>query len=107
MATDRLNDDDWVNFEVESGQAYLMESIPTADMTASVLELYASDGTTLLATAQAAELNKNSRIIWTSDRSGIVYLRSRHLDGRIAGNLVTYQLKVNKFLPIFLPFVHR
>jgi len=84
-----------------------MESIPTGEMTSSVLELYASDGTTLLATVQAGELNKKSRIIWTSDRSGIVYLRSHHLDGRIAGNIVTYQLKVNKFLPIFMPFVHR
>ena len=94
-------------FEVENGQAYLMESIPAADMAASIIELYDSDGTTLIASSQPEELNGFSRIIWTSDRSGIVYLRVRHLDGRIAGNIVTFQLKVNNFLPIFMPFVHR
>lgn len=107
LTADSLYDEDWVYFEVENGEAYLMESIPTADMTASIIELYASDGTTLIATSQPEDLNGFSRIIWVSDRSGIVYLRVRHLDGRIAGNTVTYQLKVNNFLPIFMPFVHR
>jgi hypothetical protein len=105
LTPDRLNDEDWVSFEVETGQAYLMESIPTAGMSASIIELYASDGTTLVASAQSGGLNQNSRIIWNSDRDGIVYLRIRHLDGRIAGNIVTYQLNVIKFLPIFLPFI--
>jgi len=74
-------------------------------MSASIIELYASDGTTLVTSAQSGGLNQNSRIIWNSDRDGIVYLRIRHLDGRIAGNIVTYQLNVIKFLPIFLPFI--
>ena len=107
LKADRLYDEDWVNFEVENGKAYLMESIPAADMAASIIELYASDGTTLIASSQPDKLNGFSRIIWTSDRSGKVYLRVRHLDGRIAGNIVTYQLKVNNFLPIFMPFIHR
>jgi hypothetical protein len=107
LTADRLFDEDWVNFEVEIGQSYLMESIPTADMTASIIELYDSDGTTMIASSQPDELNGFSRIIWTSDRTGKVYLRARHLDGRIAGNSVTYQLKVNNFLPVFMPIIHR
>ena len=107
LAGNRLNDEDWVNFEVEVGQVYLLESLPTAEMTASIIELYASDGTTLLASDQAVGFNESSRIIWTSDRSGKVLLRVRHIDGRVAGNIVTYKLKVHKFLPIFMPFIHR
>ena len=106
LADNRLNDEDWVNFEVELGQAYLLESRPTGAVTATILELYASDGTTMLASSQSAGFNEISRIIWTADRSGKVYLRARHTDGRIAGNIVSYQLKVNKYLPIFLPFIH-
>ena len=107
LAADRLQDEDWVYFEVENGQAYLIESQPLAPETASILELYAADGTTLLTSAQPEVLNEKSRIIWTADRSEVVYLRVRHLNGAIAGNIVSYQLKVNKFLPSFMPFISK
>ena len=107
LTADRLYDEDWVDFEAENGHAYLIESYPLAAMTGTILELYSSDGNTLILSTQSETPNGKSRIIWTSDRSGIVYLRVRHSDGAVAGNIVAYQLKVNKFLPSFMPFIHK
>jgi len=106
LSSDRLFDEDWVRFEATNGEKYLIESTPLTEMTGTILELYASDGTTLITASQSQSFGEKSRIIWTSDRQGQVYLRARHLDGAIAGNIVSYKLKVNRFLPIFLPFIH-
>jgi hypothetical protein len=106
LSSDRLFDEDWVQFESDIGQKYLIESTPLTELTGTILELYASDGTTLITAVQSQSFGEKSNLIWISDRQGQVYLRSRHLDGAIAGNIVSYQLKVNKFLPIFLPFIH-
>ena len=84
-----------------------MESIPLSDMTGTILELYAADGATLLTTIQSSTLGMSARIIWTSDRDDLVYLRVRHLDGNIAGNVVSYRLNVYEYKPVFLPIVHQ
>jgi hypothetical protein len=106
LSSERLNDEDWVKFDATPGETFLIESTPLSESTGTILELYGSDGTTLITSSQSQDYGEKVRIIWTSDRNGPVYLRSRHLDGAIAGNVVSYQLKVNKFLPIFLPFIH-
>jgi hypothetical protein len=43
---------------------------------------------------------------WTSDRTGQVFLRLRHLDGRVAGNAVSYSLAVRQLTETYLPFVN-
>jgi len=76
-------------------------------MTASILELYQSDGTTMITAIQPEEFGESSRIIWTSDRDGLVYLRVRHLDGKVAGNIVSYLLNVSKYHPMFFPLINK
>jgi hypothetical protein len=106
LSSDRLHDEDWVKFNAVSGESYLIESTPQSEVTGTILELFASDGTTLISSTQSPDLGDIARIIWKSDRDGQVYLRVSHTEGAIAGNIVSYQLKVSKFLPIFLPFIH-
>ncbi len=106
LSSDRLHDEDWVKFNAVSGESYLIESTPLSEVTGTILELFASDGTTLISSTQSPDLGDIARIIWKSDRDGQVYLRVSHTEGAIAGNIVSYQLKVSKFLPIFLPFIH-
>jgi hypothetical protein len=107
LTNNRLFDEDWVKFNVENRETYVVESIPLSDMTGTILELYAANATTLLATAQSNILGENVRIIWTSDRDDLVYLRVRHLDGNIAGNVVSYQLMVYRYSPVFLPILQQ
>jgi hypothetical protein len=107
LANDRLSDEDWVKFNVENGVAYVMESIPLSDMTGTILELYAADATTLLVVAQSSTYGESARIIWKSDRDDLLYLRVRHIDGNIAGNVVSYRLNVYEYKPVFLPIVHQ
>ncbi len=106
LSSDRLNDEDWVKFMAISGEKYLIESSPLSKVTGIILELFDSDGATLIASTQSLDMGEKARIIWTSDRNEQVYLRARHINGAIAGNIVSYQLKVNKFQPIFLPLIH-
>ncbi|MES0361164.1 MAG: choice-of-anchor J domain-containing protein, partial [Anaerolineales bacterium] len=105
LSSDRLNDEDWVQFTVEDGETYIMESTPLAIMTGTILELYAIDGTTLISSAQSSGFGDKSQLIWTADRDDQVYLRVRHLDGKVAGNIVAYQLRINRFLQNFLPII--
>jgi hypothetical protein len=84
-----------------------MESIPLSDMTGTILELYAADATTLLVVAQSSTYGESARIIWKSDRDDLLYLRVRHIDGNIAGNVVSYRLNVYEYKPVFLPIVHQ
>jgi hypothetical protein len=105
LTVDGLNDEDWVKFIVEDGQSYIMESTPLAPMTGTIQELYAADGTTLIAASQSSEFGEKSYLIWTSDRNDQVYLRVRHLNGKVAGNIVSYKLRINRFLQNFLPVI--
>lgn len=107
LTGDRLNDEDWVKFNIEIGENYIFQSTPLVNMTASILELYQSDGTTMITAIQPEEFGESSRIIWTADRDGLVYLRSRHLDGKVAGNIVSYLLTVSKYHPMFFPLINR
>jgi hypothetical protein len=107
LASNRLNDIDWVYFSVEKGKVYILQGVPLASSTAVILELYAVNGTTQLAQASAAGFGENVQIAWTSDRTGRVYLRARHLDGRVIGNAVTFQIVVREDYKLFLPVLNR
>jgi hypothetical protein len=106
LAEDRLSDEDWVKFSVELGETYYMLSRSRADMTASILELYASDGSTLITDTKSDRFGVSSEILWKADREDQVYLRIRHIDGRVAGNIVSYRLVINKIMKMFLPLVN-
>ena len=82
-----------------------MESTPLAKMTGTILELYAIDGTSLISSAQSSGFGEKSQLFWTADRDDQVYLRVRHVDGKVAGNIVSYQLRINRFIQNFLPII--
>lgn len=105
LRSDRLNDEDWVRFSTEKSETYLLQAIPLSPMSAAILELYGSDGSTLFAEARSKGLGEIAQIIWKSSEAQEVYLRARHLNGAIIGNPVAYRLVVAKLSQMFLPFV--
>jgi hypothetical protein len=73
----------------------------------AILELYAANGTTLLAQASATGFGMSAQIKWISDRQGEIYLRIRHLDGRVIGSGVSYRLEVREDFRTYLALVGR
>lgn len=107
-AQDRLNDEDWLKFSTMSGYGYVVQITPLSDSAAVILELYAGDGATLLNSVSPQIFGEPITFHWTPASPGEYYLRLHHLDGRVAGNTVSYlvslQTDVNRYLPlIFRP----
>ena len=91
-----LNDEDWITFTVQTGVHYQVRSFPLAANVATHLSLYTRDGVnlTLHADASPADFGQPIFLEWTSDRTGVVYVRMSHMDGRVAGNPVAYRVEV-------------
>jgi hypothetical protein len=107
LAPDYQSDEDWVKFEVVSGQHYLALSEATSPQAATVISLFAQDGTSLLAETEPHKFGGNTALVWTSDRDGMVYARFQHLDERVIGTEVTNTVSVRTGGWTFLPMLHK
>ena len=98
-----LNDEDWSKFNAQTGVRYAIAAFPIGGGAAVQLELYAKNGSTLLASASPPAWGQPTMMSWLSDRNDLVYVRMRHVDGGVIGEDVAYQLLVADslaFLPI-------
>lgn len=102
-----LNDQDWLRFTLKAGQRLAVQALPTAPSAAAQMQLFGADGVTLLAQAQASSFGEESNLDWRAAIDMTVYLKITHLDGRVAGNEVTYRVWSRVGYPQFLPFVSR
>jgi PKD repeat protein len=87
-------DEDWVRLNVLCGMTYTIQTkrlLQNALCTDTVLELYDSDGATLLASNDNYGLNSCSRVDWTADWSKTVYIC---VHGAASYSSGTYGLKV-------------
>lgn len=101
-----LNDEDWRKFNAISGTQYLIAAFPANGATAVQIEVYAANGTTLLVSKSPTTWGQPTMLYWRSDRTEPVYVRMRHVDGRVIGNAIAYQLLVADNLA-FLPQLSR
>lgn len=91
-ATNRLFDTDWLKLWANPGQTYTISAQPLHESAAVVIQLYASNGATLLSESNPLQFGDPTSLVWHSSQEGWVYLQLRHLDGRVAGNSVDYQV---------------
>jgi uncharacterized protein YneR len=103
------NEEDWVKFWARAGKRYILETGSLGFTTDTVLTLYDSDGTTVLVENDdiAYPDNLASRVEWKAQRDGWLYARVRHWNGRIAGNAVTYTLRLEEGYRVYLPLTIR
>ncbi len=103
------SDEDWVKFWAQAGKRYVLETGLLGFATDTVLTLYDSDGATVLVENDDVAYPNNlaSRVEWKAQRDGWLYARVRHWDGRIAGNGVTYTLRLEEGYRAYLPLVLR
>jgi hypothetical protein len=107
LRPDYQSDEDWTNLSVIKGKHYVIQSIPKSTPTATVISVYAQDGTTLLAETSPTQFGDSTIMIWTSDRDGQIYLRFRHVDGRVIGTDVGSTISVKTGELTFLPVIPR
>jgi hypothetical protein len=102
---DGLNDEDWFTFNTYKGQRYSVIVLPLVESAAVEISLYASDGKTLLEVDTPASFGEPTSLDWVATHDELVYLKLQHLDGRVAGSDVSYQLTVYKGHIKFFPIV--
>ena len=105
LSPDYQDDEDWVILNVVTDQHYLVHSLANSPQTATVISLYGQDGTTLLAESVPKIFGTNTYLLWTSDHDGTVYIRFRHVDGRVIGNDVASTAFVRTGVLTFLPMI--
>jgi hypothetical protein len=100
-------DEDWAKLTVLQGEHYFIRSHANSIQTATVISVYAEDGSTLIAEAIPEEFGDSTYLIWTPDQDQTVYLRFRHLDGRVIGTSVASTISVSTGALIYIPFINK
>jgi hypothetical protein len=90
--SDQLNDVDWFILNAVIDHTYVISALTSHSSTAVVIKVYDQDGITLLKEYTPSEFGDTSTILWQASQDGPVYIELSHLDGRIAGNAVGYQV---------------
>jgi hypothetical protein len=106
-AGDFLGDEDWLSFTAETGQLYVLTAKPGSNSGAAVtIRLYAANGTTLLAEAEAANFERRSEIFWTASEGGTFYVQLLHNNRNVAGNGVSYTVQLTNGA-VYLPLIKK
>jgi hypothetical protein len=71
-------DEDWFRFEVEAGRRYIIETVNLSAGCDTVMEIYESDGTTLLAYDDDSGGGSASRLEGLINNSRTLFIRLRH-----------------------------
>ncbi|HEX2053086.1 MAG TPA: Calx-beta domain-containing protein [Actinomycetota bacterium] len=87
-------DVDWTRFSGNAGHVYTVETLNLQRDVDTYLELYAGDGTTLLAENDDANFTRGSMVVFTAPVTGDYYVKTRpYFDGD-PGRIETYDLRV-------------
>ncbi|NPV56923.1 MAG: peptidoglycan DD-metalloendopeptidase family protein [Anaerolineae bacterium] len=89
-------DVDWVIFPAQAGQELRLSTNGSKDANvATFIQLYESDGTTLLGEAYPGDERNTTEIAWIAPLDGFYYLRVQADDPALAGEDVTYTLRID------------
>jgi hypothetical protein len=104
-------DQDWASVALLAGAVYTVTTEPGMGAgTDTIIELYDTDGVTLLAQDDDSGPESGSQIVWTAARDGAHFLRAYQFDGAGACSGYAYQLSVaasgaapGLWHPVFIP----
>lgn len=107
LTSDHLGDEDWLQIEMQAGLQLIANAEPQHPGAAIVLELYASDGITLLAQGNPMDFGQSTLLIWQAPNNQRVYLRMRHLYAGVAGEGIKYTIRVTQGEAIYFPILRK
>lgn len=108
----QAGDVDWIKFTATAGWRYTIATFHLGLVSDTVLDLYGTNGATLLATNDnAGASGKASQITWTAPSNGVYYIRVRDHAGTTYGLETKFDLAVivwpkNKPI-VFLPLIRK
>jgi hypothetical protein len=86
-------DVDWFQVEAQEGVAYVIETACLDEACDTVVELYGTDGSTLIAADDDGGVGLGSRIVWTAQTSGTYYIPVLHFCSEETG---AYQISIRQ-----------
>ncbi len=99
-------DDDWIKFYGLAGETYSIEAYNLGDNCDAVIELYASDGTTLLDYQDTiGDPNADELLEWSCNQDDIYYAKIKHYDPAVFGDGTEYDLKAYRSIAPLTGFV--
>jgi Peptidase family M23/Bacterial pre-peptidase C-terminal domain len=99
------NDEDWIRLNPILGHRYFIINTPSSLPSATMISLFAQDGSTLLAQSFPQAFGSNSILGWTADRAEPVYIRLTHMNGQVIGKDVGGTLSVKTGYFTYFPLV--
>lgn len=89
-----LGDQDWLRFNAVAGGNYQVKTLNLGKNADPVLTLYASDGATVLQTADDDGLGQSARLNFTATIPGAYYVQVRQFNTSIVGTLTDYAVQI-------------
>ncbi|MEI6179494.1 MAG: LamG domain-containing protein [Chloroflexales bacterium] len=102
-------DHDWVRFQATGGSTYTIRTANVGLSADTVVELYAANGTTVLAANDDTADGLESELVWQAPASGSFYVRVRNWNPNTVGCGTGYDLQVSdgRTGRVFLPLIVR
>lgn len=85
---------DYIAFSATNGASYIIETFNLGSLGDTVLALYDTDGSSLLASDDDGGLGLASRIGWTAPANGTFYIAVQHFDSSRGGENTNYDLRL-------------
>jgi hypothetical protein len=100
------SDEDWVKFYELAGETYSIEAYNLGENCDAVIELYASDGTTLLDFQDTiGDPNADELLEWSCNRDDIYHAKIKHYASSVFGDGTEYDLKAYRSIAPLAGFV--
>jgi hypothetical protein len=94
-----LGDQDWVRFAATAGARYHIRTEQLGPNSDTLLNLYAQDGATLLASNDDSGAGLSAEIVFTPTVAGDYFVQARQFNTRVVDRESTYDLRIVENLP--------
>jgi len=100
-------DEDWFRFEAIGGKRYFIQTSNLSLGVDTFLQIFDTDGVTVLASHDNSGSNNSSQITWQAPRDGQYFIQVSQVDNSAYGCSEIYQLKIALLNGIYLPVIVR
>jgi pimeloyl-ACP methyl ester carboxylesterase len=94
-----VEDQDWFYFDAQAGTSYRLETSNLGLSSDTYLYVYATDGTTVLASNDDYGDTLASQVEWTAPASGRYYAVVKHWNPNVSGCATSYDLRLSTATP--------